>query len=98
MLYTILFLSNNVLLHSLSQEAYCHCGRKDNCTIIDDTKDFYRIKPNTVQTMKVALAKYGPISCSINADAKTLRFYSKGVYSDPDYSSKEIKPVLGQYT
>jgi hypothetical protein len=85
-------------LYSLSQEAYCHCGRKDNCTIIDDTKDFYRIKPNTVQTMKVALAKYGPISCSINADAKTLRFYSKGVYSDPDYSSKEIKPVLGQYT
>jgi hypothetical protein len=41
--------------------------------------------------MKVALAKYGPISCSVNADAKTLRFYSKGVYNDPDHSSKEIK-------
>ena len=55
-----------------------------------------------MKTMKVALAKYGPISCSINADAKTLRFYSKGVYNDPDHSSKEfetipyisIKPVI----
>lgn len=72
------------------QEAYCHCGQTENCTIIDDAKHFYRIKPNTVKTMKVGLAKYGPISCSINADAKTLRFYSKGMYNDPDYSSKEI--------
>ncbi|XP_028397683.1 counting factor associated protein D-like [Dendronephthya gigantea] len=72
----------------LGQEAYCHCGQDENCTVIDNAKDFYRVRPNTVKTLKLALAKYGPISCSINADAKTLRFYSKGVYNDPENSKK----------
>ncbi len=86
--------TTNIMMYTLSQEAYCHCGKEENCTIINDTKDFHRIKPNTIKTMKVGLAKYGPMSCSINADAKTLRFYSKGVYNDPDHSSKEIIYLL----
>ena len=64
------------------QEGFCHCGRKDNCTVarIDG---FIQVKKHSFKALRFALATHGPIASSINADRKTMRFYSHGIYDDP---------------
>ena len=43
--------------------------------------------------MKLALVTHGPIASSVNADTKTFRFYSHGIYDDPK-CGKEIVIVV----
>ena len=40
--------------------------------------------------MKLALVTHGPIASSVNADTKTFRFYSHGIYDDPKCGKKII--------
>ncbi|XP_048583024.1 counting factor associated protein D isoform X2 [Nematostella vectensis] len=66
----------------LAQEGYCHCAKTDKC----DTVHFERVMtvPKYNQTaLRRGLALYGPASIAINVNRKSLKFYSGGVYDDP---------------
>ena len=43
---------------------------------------FVNVTPGSIDAMKVALFKNGPISIAIDASHKTFSFYSNGVYFD----------------
>ena len=45
------------------------------------------VTANDLDALKVALAKHGPISVGIDASHKSLSFYSRGVYYEPDCSN-----------
>lgn len=44
---------------------------------------FVNVTPRSVDALKIAIAKHGPISIAIDASHKTFSFYSHGVYYDP---------------
>ena len=46
------------------------------------------MKKNNSDEMKLALVTHGPIASSVNADTKTFRFYSHGIYDDPKCGKK----------
>ncbi len=45
-----------------------------------------KVKANDANALKRAIALYGPATASINTEAKTLKFYSKGIYNDKECS------------
>ena len=45
-----------------------------------------KVKKRYPKALKFALVTHGPIAASVNADQKTFRFYSHGVYNDPKCS------------
>jgi len=77
----------------LAQEGFCHCGQSDNCTFAH-INGFVRVKKNNSDALKVALVTHGPIASSVNSDRKTFRFYSHGIYDDPDCGKKTNHAVL----
>ncbi|XP_017887967.1 digestive cysteine proteinase 1 [Ceratina calcarata] len=64
----------------LGQDGYCHV---DNTTLIVKITGFVNVTPGDPEAMKIAIAKHGPISISIDASHKTFSFYSHGVYYEP---------------
>ena len=65
----------------LHQEGFCHCSKKENCTMLQ-IESFGDIEKNNSTALKIALATYGPVSVEVNTDPKTFKFYKDGVYDD----------------
>ena len=40
--------------------------------------------------LKQAIAQYGPVSVLINTQPKSFKFYSSGIYYDPECSGKLV--------
>ena len=43
-----------------------------------------------VDELKEGLARFGPASIAVNVDKKSFKFFSKGVYDDPECSKLKI--------
>lgn len=71
-----------------SEDAYGHYKGVDaKCHDNDVPKSvkltgFYNVTPNSVEDMKDALIKYGPVTIAIDASPPTFTFYSHGVFYD----------------
>lgn len=65
---------------SFFQDGYCH---SKNITEKVKLSGFVNVPPNDVNALKIAIAKHGPISISIDASHRTFSFYAHGVYYDP---------------
>ena len=79
------------------QEGFCHCGNRDNCTATH-ISGFLRVGKNSSAALKLALVSHGPIASSVNSDKKTFRFYSHGIYDDPECGKKlqfNFLPLIG---
>ncbi|KAG5323456.1 CFAD protein, partial [Pseudoatta argentina] len=72
----------------LGQDGYCHIN---NVTLTAKITGFVNVTPRTVEALKIAIAKHGPISVAIDASHKTFSFYSHGVYYDPACGNTEDK-------
>jgi C1A family cysteine protease len=70
----------------LGQDGYCHIK---NVTLTARISGFVNVTPGDVNALKVAIAKHGPISISIDASPKTFSFYSNGVYYDQNCANTE---------
>lgn len=44
---------------------------------------FVNVASGDPNALKIAMAKHGPVSISIDASHKTFSFYSNGVYYEP---------------
>ncbi|XP_015112231.1 digestive cysteine proteinase 1 [Diachasma alloeum] len=64
----------------LGQDAYCHI---DNVTLTAKMTGFVNVPPGSVDALKIAIVKHGPVSVSIDAAHKTFSFYSNGVFYEP---------------
>ena len=71
------------IFYVFTQEGYCHCEEKDNCTVVKFNK-LTTVKKLNEKALKQGLARFGPASVAINVNKKSLKFYSSGVYDDPD--------------
>ncbi|XP_034826450.1 cathepsin L-like proteinase isoform X1 [Maniola hyperantus] len=63
----------------LDEMGNCH---RDNMTSTYKIKGFAAIPPLSVNAMKVALYKYGPVTVAINAN-EALMAYNSGIFFDP---------------
>lgn len=70
----------------LGQDGYCHVN---NVTTAAKMTGFVNVSPRSIDAMKIALFKHGPISVAIDASHKTFSFYSNGVYYDPECGNTE---------
>eukprot|EP00095_Tigriopus_kingsejongensis_P006643 maker-scaffold363_size195477-snap-gene-0.46 protein:Tk06643 transcript:maker-scaffold363_size195477-snap-gene-0.46-mRNA-1 annotation:"counting factor associated protein d-like" len=66
----------------LGNDGYCHY--KDMTQKYLPITGFVNVTSGDNNALKVALAKHGPISVSIDASHKSFSFYSSGVYYEPD--------------
>ncbi|XP_078043579.1 C1 family peptidase 26-29-p isoform X3 [Augochlora pura] len=70
----------------LGQDGYCHI---DNVTLTAKITGYVNVTRNDPAALKLAIAKHGPISVSIDAAHKTFSFYSHGVYYEEACGNKE---------
>ncbi|XP_045762819.1 cathepsin L-like proteinase [Maniola jurtina] len=63
----------------LDEMGKCH---RENMTSLYKIKGFAAVPPLSVNAMKVALYKYGPVTVSINAN-KAVMGYNSGIFFDP---------------
>ncbi|EEA08370.1 papain family cysteine protease, putative [Cryptosporidium muris RN66] len=73
-----------------TEEEYPYIANEKSCKFsncknpIRYILDSYRnVVPNNINALKVAVAKYGPISVAIQADQAPFQFYKKGVFDAP---------------
>ena len=69
-----------MLIYS-SQEGTCHFDGTHRGAMIDA---FAHVPKNNNTALKIAVAKYGPAAVSINVNPLSLKFYSWGIYDDPE--------------
>ena len=62
------------------QDGRCHT---DSVKPIVNLSGYVNVTSGDLQALKVALAKEGPISVSIDAALKSFSFYANGVFYDP---------------
>ncbi|XP_045762820.1 cathepsin L-like proteinase [Maniola jurtina] len=67
----------------LDEMGECH---RENMTSFYNIKGFAAVPPLSVNAMKVALYKYGPVTVSINAN-DPLSAYNSGIFFDPSCNS-----------
>nr|CAD7196992.1 unnamed protein product [Timema douglasi] len=70
----------------LGQDGYCHVN---SVNLTAPIKGFVNVTSGDNNALKVAVAKTGPISVSIDASHKTFSFYSNGMYYEKDCGNKE---------
>ncbi|XP_059099452.1 digestive cysteine proteinase 2-like [Tigriopus californicus] len=71
----------------LGADGYCHF--KDIPKKYLPISGYVNVTSGDNEALRVALAKHGPISVSIDASHKSLSFYSSGVYYEPKCTSVE---------
>ncbi|CAG9571136.1 unnamed protein product [Danaus chrysippus] len=74
----------------LGEDGYCHI---ENVTNVYNIIGFVQVPSKSVNAMKVALYKYGPVSVAINAD-KMLLAYESGVFFDPECNEEGINHAV----
>ena len=57
--------------------------KKDNVTGSVKMTGYVNVTSGDLQALKVAIAKFGPVSVAIDASHKSLSFYANGVYFEP---------------
>jgi Papain family cysteine protease len=67
------------------KDGYCHA---DNVTLTAQIKGYVNVTSGSVDALKLAVAKHGPISVAIDASHRTFSFYSNGVYYDSQCGKK----------
>ena len=67
------------------QEGYCHFK---NVSIGVRVDSYMNISKGNVTQLKQAIAQYGPVSVLINTQPKSFKFYSSGIYYDPECSGR----------
>ncbi|KAJ8868845.1 hypothetical protein PR048_030386 [Dryococelus australis] len=70
----------------LGQDGYCHI---DQVNVTATITGFVNITSGDSNALKIAAAKHGPISISIDASHKTFSFYSNGIYYEEKCGNKE---------
>nr|CAD7424901.1 unnamed protein product [Timema monikensis] len=70
----------------LGQDGYCHVN---SVNLTAPIKGFVNVTSGDNNALKVAVAKTGPISVSIDASHKSFSFYSNGIYYEKDCGNKE---------
>ncbi|CAB4027431.1 digestive cysteine ase 1 [Paramuricea clavata] len=71
----------------LAQEGYCHFK---NVSIGVRVDSYMNIGKENATELKQAIAQYGPISVLINTQPKSFKFYSSGIYYDPECSGSNL--------
>ncbi|XP_059485650.1 digestive cysteine proteinase 1 [Neocloeon triangulifer] len=69
----------------LGQDGYCHA---DNVTLTAKITGYVNVTSGSVDALKAAVAKHGPISVAIDASHRTFSFYSNGVYYEPQCGNR----------
>ncbi|XP_041358235.1 digestive cysteine proteinase 2-like isoform X2 [Gigantopelta aegis] len=69
----------------LAVDGRCH---SDNVKPVVNLSGYVNVTSGDLQALKVALAKEGPISVSIDAALKSFSFYANGVFYDPTCGNK----------
>ncbi|XP_038218408.1 pro-cathepsin H-like [Zerene cesonia] len=64
----------------MAQDGYCHI---ENMTDTYKIRGFGLVPPNSVNAMKLALYKYGPLSVGVHA-GDSMMMYSSGIYYEPN--------------
>ncbi|XP_028394716.1 uncharacterized protein LOC114518884 [Dendronephthya gigantea] len=71
----------------LAQEGYCHFRNVSIGVRIDS---YMNITRGNVTELKQAISQYGPVSVLINTQPKSFKFYSSGIYYDPECSGNNL--------
>ncbi|XP_068679493.1 counting factor associated protein D-like [Montipora foliosa] len=77
----------------LAQEGYCHCAEDDDCEVVKFQR-LVTVKKLDENALIQGLARFGPASVAISVGRKSLKFYSSGVYDDPECSEKTNHGVV----
>ncbi|EDO31353.1 predicted protein, partial [Nematostella vectensis] len=77
--------------HYRGQEGFC---KTSNLTVGARITSYRRVKRFNPIALKKALSYHGPATISINANPKSLKFYSDGIMSDKHCSNKTDHAVL----
>lgn len=67
------------------QEGYCHFK---NVSVGVKLHSYMKIAQRNATELKQAIAQYGPVAVLINTRPKSFKFYSSGIYYDPECSGK----------
>ncbi|XP_078279152.1 digestive cysteine proteinase 1-like [Rhinoraja longicauda] len=65
----------------MGQNGFCHYNQS---TLIAKMKSYTMVTSGDTEALKVAIFKQGPVVVGIDASHKSFRFYSNGVYYEPD--------------
>ncbi|EDO31352.1 predicted protein, partial [Nematostella vectensis] len=77
--------------HYRGQEGFC---KTSNRTVGARITSYRRVKRFNPIALKKALSYHGPATISINANPKSIKFYSNGIMSDKHCSNKTYHAVL----
>ena len=80
-----------MIFNLLGADGYCHL---ENATMAASIKGYVNVTSGSVDALKVAIFKHGPISVAIDASHKTLSFYANGVYYEPECGNLLFKIYL----
>lgn len=58
----------------------CSANSSDNVGVITD---YFRIRPGDEETLKDAVAFFGPFSAAFDGSLESFMYYEKGIYEDP---------------
>ena len=76
-----LYLRHCQIITVFKQEGYCHF---QNISIGVTVESYMNISKGNTTELKQAVAQYGPVSVLISTQPKSFKFYSSGVYYDPE--------------
>ncbi|GCB66828.1 hypothetical protein scyTo_0010151 [Scyliorhinus torazame] len=65
----------------LGQNGFCHYNQS---VFTAELEGYVNVTSGDMEALKIAIFKNGPVSVGIDASHKTFRFYSSGVYYDPN--------------
>lgn len=65
----------------LGADGYCHL---ENSTMAASINGYVNVTSGSIDALKVAIFKHGPISVAIDAGHKSFSFYANGVYYEPE--------------
>ncbi|XP_045505582.1 pro-cathepsin H-like [Colias croceus] len=68
----------------MAEDGYCHI---ENVTDTYTIRGFGLVPPNSVNAMKYALYKYGPLSVGVHA-GDNMMMYSNGIFYEPDCNNR----------
>ncbi|CAF1386833.1 unnamed protein product [Adineta steineri] len=75
---------------SYPYEAFDRPCRFNSTNVVTNISSFVDVKSQSEMDLQYAIATVGPIAVAIDAQHDSFRFYSSGVYSEPDCSSTNL--------
>ncbi|CAF1353521.1 unnamed protein product [Adineta steineri] len=75
---------------SYPYEAFDRPCRFNSTNVVTNISSFVDVKSQSEMDLQYAIATVGPVAVAIDAQHDSFRFYSSGVYSEPDCSSTNL--------